>query len=124
MTSLIAGLNWHWFPSLILLVVLYVYIHYFFASNIAHVSALYTSFVGVAISVGSPHLLTALVFGYFSNLMGTITHYGMTHGPLFLGQGYVSLRVFLVIGLLVSVVNLVVWLGVGAVWWRVVGLWN
>eukprot|EP00803_Ostreobium_quekettii_P007234 evm.model.scf_339EXC.4 EVM.evm.TU.scf_339EXC.4 scf_339EXC:16563-21855(+) len=120
-SSSIDELNWHWYPSLLLLVIVYVYAHYLFASNIAHVAALYTSFLAVMISVGSPPLLASLVLSYFSNMMGAISHYGMTHGPLFFGQGYVPLSVFLGIGLLVSVVNFVVWMGVGSLWWWVLG---
>ncbi|CAD7702689.1 unnamed protein product [Ostreobium quekettii] len=121
---LLKALEWHWFPSVLLLAILYVYIHHLIASSIAHVAALYTFFLALAMSVGGPPLLASLIFGYFSNMMETISPFCAAHGPLFLGQGYVSLPAFLGIGVLVSAFNVVVWMGVGPVWWSFVGFWN
>ncbi|GMH40105.1 hypothetical protein BSKO_08009 [Bryopsis sp. KO-2023] len=115
------GLSWQ--PSFIILVLVYFYSHYFFASNIAHVSAMYAAFLSVAIATGAPPMFAALVFAFFSNMMGTLTQYGMSHAPMYFGEGYVSLRKWLTVGFLVSVVNIVVWILVGSVWWRMLGLW-
>jgi DASS family divalent anion:Na+ symporter len=51
------------------------YSHYLFASNTAHVSAMYAGFLAAALAVGAPPLLAALVFGFASNLFGGMTHY-------------------------------------------------
>jgi len=121
---LFQALEWHWFPCLLLLAILYVYVHHLIASSIAHVAALYTLFLALAMSVGSPPVLASLVFSYLSNMMEAISPFGAAHGPLFFGQGYVSLPTFLGIGLLVSAVNVVVWMGVGPVWWSFLGYWK
>ena len=39
------------------------------------------------------------------------------------GPGYVTQRTWWTIGLIVSVVNIAIWLGVGLVWWHLLGLW-
>jgi DASS family divalent anion:Na+ symporter len=72
--------------------------------------------------VGAPPLLTALLLGYFSSLMACLTHYGTAPGPILFGSGNVSLRAWWALGAIISVVNIVIWLGVGSVWWRVLGL--
>jgi DASS family divalent anion:Na+ symporter len=101
----------------------YFYSHYFFASNTAHVSAMYAPFLGVALVVGTPPLLAALVLGFFSNLFSSMTHYGTGPAPVLFGAGYVEVADWWRLGFVVSLVNLLIWLGVGGVWWRILGLW-
>lgn len=119
----VGSLGWTWQPSFAILVLLYFYSHYCFASNIAHVSAMYAAFLSVAIATGSPPMFAALVFAFFSNMMGTLTHYGMSHGPMYYAEGFVPLKKWLSVGFLVSVVNITIWALVGGAWWKVLGLW-
>jgi DASS family divalent anion:Na+ symporter len=39
-----------------------------------------------------------------------------------LGAGYVRLTDWWKLGAVVSVVNIVIWLGIGGVWWKVLGI--
>jgi divalent anion:Na+ symporter, DASS family len=39
------------------------------------------------------------------------------------GSGYVDIGTWWKLGLLVSVVNVVTWLVLGGLWWKVLGLW-
>lgn len=94
-----------------------------FASNTAHISAMYAAFLAVAIAVGTPPMLAALVLGFFGNLMSSMTHYGTGPAPVFFGSGYVEMGTWWKLGLLISVVNIVIWLGIGGIWWKVLGLW-
>ena len=119
--SAIAGL--HWIIAIILLVMLYLYSHYGFASMTAHVTALYPGFLTAALAAGVPPLVAALPLAYFSNLDAGITHYGTGSGPVFFGAGYVDQGTWWKIGFVLSVMNLVFWLGIGLVWWKLVGLW-
>ncbi|CAD7695479.1 unnamed protein product [Ostreobium quekettii] len=119
----VSTLGWGWQPSFVILVLVYFYSHYFFASNIAHVSAMYSAFLAVAIATGAPPMFAALVFAFFSNIQGTLTQYGMSHAPMYFGQDYVPLERWLLLGFLVSVVNITVWLTVGGFWWKFLGLW-
>jgi DASS family divalent anion:Na+ symporter len=112
-----------WIPAFLALSLIYFYSHYFFASNTAHVSSMYPAFLGTAVAVGAPPLLAALVLGFFSNLFSSMTHYGTGPAPVLFGAGYVELVDWWRLGALVSVVNVAIWLGVGGLWWKVIGLW-
>jgi len=112
-----------WLPTFPLLCLVYFYSHYFFASNTAQVSAMYAPFLGVAVVLGTPPVLAALVLGFFSNLFSSMTHYSTGPAPILFGAGYVRLAQWWKLGALVSVVNLVIWFGIGGVWWKAIGLW-
>jgi divalent anion:Na+ symporter, DASS family len=112
-----------WVPAFLILSLVYFYSHYMFASNTAHVSSMYAAFLAVAIVVGTPAMLAALVLAFFSNLFSSMTHYGTGPSPVFYGSGYVEMGTWWKLGLLISVVNIVIWLGLGGVWWKILGLW-
>ncbi|WP_252402402.1 anion permease, partial [Escherichia coli] len=46
--------HFDWLTVFLLLVLVYFYTRYFFASAMAHISAMYLAFLAVAISVGTP----------------------------------------------------------------------
>jgi DASS family divalent anion:Na+ symporter len=112
-----------WLPAFVALSLVYFYSHYFFAGNTAHISSMYAPFLGVAIAVGAPPLLAALVLGFFSNLFSSTTHYGTGPAPVLFGAGYVRLGEWWRLGALISVVNIVIWLGIGGAWWKLINLW-
>ena len=112
-----------WLPAFLALSLIYFYSHYFFASNTAHVSSMYAGFLGVAVAVGAPPLLAALVLGFFSNLFSSMTHYSTGPAPVLFGAGYVELGNWWKLGAIVSVVNITIWFGIGGLWWKIIGLW-
>ncbi|MYD69627.1 MAG: anion permease [Acidobacteria bacterium] len=113
----------HWLPAFLSLSLIYFYVHYFFASNTAHVSAMYAPFLALAIVVGTPPVLAALVLAFFSNLFASMTHYGTAPAPILFGSGNVEIGTWWKLGALISVVNIAIWLGAGSLWWRLLGLW-
>ena len=113
----------HWLPAFLSLSLIYFYVHYFFASNTAHVSAMYAPFLALAIAVGAPPVLAALVLAFFSNLFASMTHYGTAPAPILFGSGNVDVATWWKLGALISVVNVAIWLGAGSLWWRLLGLW-
>ncbi|XVE78888.1 hypothetical protein DITRI_Ditri14bG0014500 [Diplodiscus trichospermus] len=121
--KVVGGLGLSWQLSFGILVLLYFYSHYFFASGAAHIGAMFTAFLSVASALGTPPYLCALVLSFLSNLMGGITHYGIGSAPIFYGAGYVPLAKWWGYGFLISVVNIIIWLGVGGIWWKAIGLW-
>lgn len=121
--KVVGGLGLSWQLSFGILVLLYFYSHYFFASGAAHIGAMFTAFLSVATALGTPPLFGALVLSFLSNIMGGITHYGIGSAPVFYGANYVPLSIWWGYGFLISVVNLVIWLGIGGLWWKVLGLW-
>ena len=120
-SGIFSGLGW--MPAFVALSLVYFYSHYFFASNTAHISSLYATFLAVAIAAGAPPLLAALVLAFFSNLFGGLTHYGNGPAPVLFGAGYVSLADWWRLGAILSLVNVTLWLGLGALWWKLLGLW-
>jgi DASS family divalent anion:Na+ symporter len=112
-----------WTAGFLGLGLVYFYSHYFFASNTAHVSAMYAPFLAAAIVLGTPPVAAALVLGFFSNLFACLTHYGTAPAPIIFGGGYVPLATWWRVGAVVSVANIAIWLIVGGAWWRLLGLW-
>lgn len=116
-----AGLSW--LAAFIILVLIYVYSHYAFASVSAHIGAMYAAFLAVAVAVGTPPLLAAISFAALSNIMIPLTHYGGGAAPILYGAGYVPQGTWWKLGFIIVTVNLVIWLGIGSLWWHVIGLW-
>ena len=112
-----------WVLAFLVLILIYFYSHYFFASNTAHVNSMYMPFLAVAVAVGTPAVLAALVLAFFSNLFSSMTHYGTGPAPVFYGAGYVDMNTWWKLGFLISLVNIVIWVGIGGLWWKVLGLW-
>jgi divalent anion:Na+ symporter, DASS family len=112
-----------WQPAFAVLTFVHFVSHYFFASNTAHVSAMYAAFLATAVALGTPALLAALVFGFLSSLFGGLTHYGSGPAPVLYGSGYVPLGTWWRIGAVVGAVNIVIWMLVGGAWMRLLGLW-
>lgn len=121
MGELVSGIPW--VSAFLILSLVYFYSHYLFASNTAHISAMYAAFLAVAIAAGTPPMLAALVLAFFGNLMSSMTHYGTGPAPVFFGSGYVEMGTWWKLGLLISIINIVIWLGIGGIWWKVLGLW-
>lgn len=116
-----AGISW--LMAFIILVLIYVYSHYAFASVSAHIGAMYAAFLAVAVAVGTPPLLAAISFAALSNIMIPLTHYGGGAAPILYGAGYVPQGTWWKLGFIIVTVNLVIWLGIGSLWWHVIGLW-
>lgn len=117
----IAGVAW--LPAFIILTVVYLYAHYGFASLTAHITAMYPAFIAVAVAAGAPPYLVALAIGFMSNLCMSLTHYAAGPSPIYFGAGYVDQGTWWKLGFMVSVINLIIWVGIGSIWWKVLGLW-
>lgn len=112
-----------WMQAFIILLVIYMYAHYGFASLVAHITAMYAAFAAVAVAAGAPAFLVALALAYMSNLCMSLTHYAAGPAPIYFGAGYVDQGTWWKIGFLVSVVNMIIWVGIGSFWWKLLGLW-
>lgn len=115
--------GWQWPVAAAVLAITYLYVHYGFASMTAHVTALYPGFLAAGLAAGAPPLLMALVLAFFSNLDAAMTHYGTGSAPVYFGAGYVSQATWWKLGFLISLLNLVIWLGIGSLWWKLLGMW-
>ncbi len=115
--------GWPWWWALVAMLIVYVYAHYAFASLVAHVTAMFPAFFATAIALGAPPLVAAAAFGVLSNVNAAMTHYGTGPAPILFGAGYVSQPAWWRIGFIVSLAHLAIWLPIGFLWWRILGLW-
>ncbi len=115
--------GWLWWAALAALLLIYFYAHYGFASITAHATAMYAPFLAVIIAAGAPPLASAVLLAYSSNLMAGITHYGTTPGPIYFGAGYVRQQTWWRLGLIASIPNILIWVFVGFLWWKILGWW-
>ncbi len=115
--------NLNWVAVFILVSLCYFYAHYVFASMTAHISAMYGTFLVVAINSGAPPMFIALFLGVGSSLSAGLTHYGTGTAPVYFGTNYVTTAEWWKIGFIVSVVNLLIWGFLGGFWWKIIGFW-
>ncbi|KAK3121998.1 hypothetical protein QOZ80_8BG0663790 [Eleusine coracana subsp. coracana] len=85
----------------------YFLIHYLFASQTAHVGALYSAFLAMHLAAGVPAVLSALALTYNANLFGALTHYSSGQSAVYYG----------------AAINAVIWGVVGSIWWKFLGLY-
>jgi divalent anion:Na+ symporter, DASS family len=109
--------GWPWQASLAALSLLYLYLHYAFASMTAHAIAFYPPFLTAAIAAGVPPYLAVFSLAAFSNMDAGLTHYGTGSAPIFFNDRYVSLPIWWRHGFGLSLVHIVLWLGLGSLWW-------
>jgi DASS family divalent anion:Na+ symporter len=112
-----------WFSALVILMLVYFYSHYGFASTTAHISAMYAPFLAVAVAAQVPPYLAVLTLAFFSALNAGITHYGTGPAPIYFNAGYMDQKTWWKLGLIVSFVNIIIWMGGGFIWWKFLGLW-
>ncbi|MFB9867069.1 DASS family sodium-coupled anion symporter [Vreelandella sulfidaeris] len=110
-----------WMGASALLVLTFLYTHYFFASTTAHITAMMAAFLTVGLTLGAPPMPFVLIMAATSSIMMTLTHYATGTSPVIFGSGYVTLGEWWKAGFIMSVVNLVIWVVVGGVWWKLLG---
>src|SRR5699024_10445425 len=114
------GVSWIW--VLVVLVVVYFYAHYFFASATAHVTAMYTAFVSVAIAAGAPAMLTAMLLAFTSAIMGSTTHYANGPASILSASGYVTQSEWWKMNFILGIFYLLVYGIIGTFWMRLIGI--
>ncbi len=112
-----------WAVVLVAILIIYFYVHYFFASITAHMLAMFPPFVAVLIGIGVPPPLAVYSLLCTTNLTAGLTHYGTTTGPILFGVGYLSRSDWWKVGFVTSVANIAIWLTAGAAWWKWLGFW-
>ena len=84
---------------------------------------MFPAFFAVATGIGAPPLVAALALGYFSNINAAMTHYGTGPAPIIFGAGSLSQAAWWRVGLILSFVHVLIWLPIGLLWWKIIGLW-
>ncbi|GAF36488.1 2-oxoglutarate/malate translocator [Lentilactobacillus farraginis DSM 18382 = JCM 14108] len=112
-----------WILVLLVLVLVYFYSHYLFASGTAHVSAMYSALLGVAISAGAPAVMAAIILGFTGAIFGSTTHFANGPATVLFGSGYVKQSDWWRLNAILALLYLVIWIGIGGLWMKVIGIW-
>ncbi|MBS0344700.1 MAG: DASS family sodium-coupled anion symporter, partial [Proteobacteria bacterium] len=114
-----------WPMAAAVLVLIFLFSHYFFASTTAHVSAMMLAFLTVGTHVVPAEYLVPflLMMVATSCIMMTLTHYATGTSPIIFGSGYVTMGRWWSVGLAMAVLELLVYSTVGLLWWKVLGHW-
>ena len=108
------GLSW---PTVyVLLVSIYVLIHYLFVSQTAHMLALFGVFLQVGLQAGVPGELLALMLLFATNFNSVITPQGSSANVLFAGSGYLKASEIYKNGGIVTLANTIIFLTIGTGW--------
>lgn len=105
-----------WISVYVLLIVIYVLIHYLFVSQSAHLLALFGIFLSVGVSAGVPGTLMAMMLLFATNFNATITPQGSSCNAIYLSSGYINARDIYLYGGAVTFINLLVYLFIGTPW--------
>ncbi len=114
LTSLLGGITWPF--AYVILLVLYVLMHYMFVSQTAQILALFDVFLGVGVKTGVPAPLMAFALLFASSYFSTITPQGGSQNVIFVGSSYLTQGELYRLGLLTTVCCMLVFLVVGTPW--------
>lgn len=114
--------GYHRFVVGLLVVAIYFYSHYLFASATAHISALFPVSLALLIGAGLAPFPAAMLLASMSNLYGCLTQYAIGSGPVMFGAGYVTQGEWWRTGFFMSLIYLAIWFTIGPVWWALLGL--
>ena len=112
-------------PILIILslALIYFYSMYLFSMLTAHIIALSSAMFLIADNLGFEPIIIICLIAYFSNLSGCLTNYSTGPIIIYFGNGYVSPLKWFKIGFIVSIYHIIIWLGIGSIWWKFLGWW-
>lgn len=105
------------FIATILLLMLFSWLRYFFASGTAYVTAIIAVFVSLASSIkGANPAEVMLILTLPMGFMGIITPYGTGSSPLWFGSNYIKGPQFFLLGGIFAVIYMAIYFLVGMPW--------
>jgi DASS family divalent anion:Na+ symporter len=119
LAAYLTGLSWP--VTYVLLVVLYVAVHYLFVSQTSQVLALLGVFLDVGVKGGVPAPLMAFALLFASSYFSVITPQAGSQNVIFVGSGYLTQPEFYKLGLLATLFFLCVFLVIGTGWILLIG---
>lgn len=119
--SVIGGMS----PVLVMaiLVLVYFYSHYLFASGTAHVVAMYAPLLLIAKSAGVPVMFAAIMLGMTGAIFQSTTHYSCGPATALFAPGYVKQTDWWKMNFVLGLFYLVVYGIIGGLWMKLIGLW-
>jgi DASS family divalent anion:Na+ symporter len=114
LTALLSGVAWP--VAYVVVLVLYVLMHYMFVSQSAQVLALFGVFLDVAVRAGVPTSLMAFALLFASSYFSTITPQGGSQNVIFVGSNYLTQVELYRLGLFTTGFCLLSFLVLGTPW--------
>jgi DASS family divalent anion:Na+ symporter len=114
LTAMLSGMVWP--VAYVVLLVLYVLMHYMFVSQAAQVLALFGVFLDVAVRTGVPVSLMSFALLFASSYFSTITPQGGSQNVIFVGSNYLTQRELYRLGFLTTGFCLLAFLIIGTPW--------
>ncbi len=108
---------------IIILGLIYFYSMVAFSMLSGHIAAMVVPFFSVCLAADANPMLSIAIFAYFSCLCGCTTNYSTGPVIIYFGLGYVRAPQWFGIGFLISFYHLAIWLGIGLLWWKLLGWW-
>jgi L-tartrate/succinate antiporter len=111
------------YTTIVGLLAVFFFTHYFFASITAHTATLFPVFLGIAVQIpGVSPTRWALLLSYSLGLMGILTSYGSGQTAIYYGSGYIQRRDFWILGLILGVVFFIVYIAIIVPWLAFLGI--
>ena len=110
------------FTAMIVLVLVFFFTHYLFASVTAHVTALLPVMLAVGTTIpGLDMLQFALMLCLTLGIMGMLTPYATGPSPVYYGSGYLPAKNYWVLGGIFGVIFIAAFLLIGVPWMAMIG---
>ena len=111
------------YPILLLVAALAIVPHYFFVSYTGYVVAFSPLIFSFVAATDVPRYPAFFVLAYLMIISCTLTHYGNALGPLLMEKGYNDKKTWWSVGTVITLLHAALYLTVGVVYWRLIGLW-
>ncbi|MDR3562580.1 MAG: DASS family sodium-coupled anion symporter [Negativicutes bacterium] len=111
------------FTVLVIITLLATLPHYLFASLVGYVAAFAPLLFSFIAATGVPKYPAFFLAAFLMVISSTLTHYGNGLGPLLFAKGYTDKKAWWLLGLMVTALHAILYLTVGTVYWKLIGLW-
>jgi DASS family divalent anion:Na+ symporter len=112
-----------WPVAAVLLNAAYFAIHYFFASQTAHLASLGGAFMAMLLSVGTPVPIAVYSIAFNTNLNAGLTHFASGQCAAYYGSGFLPISTTLRMGTMTGWFIFLMWVVIAGLWWKVIGIW-
>ena len=83
---------------------------------------MYAALLGVAVAAGAPPVFSALMLGFFGNLLASTTHYSSGSAPILYAAGYVTQKRWWLMNIVLGFIYFIIWIGIGSLWMKLIGM--
>jgi DASS family divalent anion:Na+ symporter len=116
----LCGVDWP--ISLFVISLTYYFARYLIPGNVLHACAMFPPFVKLLINCGVPARVGCMFLACITAFCGFVTPYASSPCPLFFNTGYIEQRLWWKIGFITTIIYLMIWIVVGGLWWKSLGL--